>query len=163
MLVAFVNALSCSKINALISSSVFLALESHSLHSLIVKSIPPYTPYFSFKLSSNSSCTSRLPCRLSRTRLSTVPSVTRWWIITEFFCPCLYNLAFACWYSSKLHVRPNQTIILPPVWRLSPCPAPAGWASKSGIFPSFQSLISSALSSFFAPLNFLSILSQSWR
>lgn len=52
------------------------------------------------------------------------------------------QLALACWYSSKLHVSPNQIRMCPPCWMFRPCPAEAGWIRATGIFPAFQSLMS---------------------
>lgn len=54
------------------------------------------------------------------------------------FCPYRHNRALVCWYSSSDQVRPNQTMVLPPLWRFKPCPADAGWIRATGISPLFH-------------------------
>lgn len=63
-------------------------------------------------------------------------------MVTTSVWPCRQSLAFVCWYSSKLHVNPNQIRMCPPCWMFRPCPADAGWIRATGIFPAFQSLMS---------------------
>src|SRR5690606_27994772 len=63
-----------------------------------------------FSASTKSACVAALLCNRAITSSSTVPFATRWCTIALSVCPCRCSLAFACSYSSKLQVNPNQTM-----------------------------------------------------
>src|SRR5690606_5933136 len=83
--------------------SVFVAFLSHAFFS------PPATLFIrAFTASISASCPVSFLLIASAASSSVVPSTTYFRTMIRFASPCLYTLAFACWYSSKLQIWSNQ-------------------------------------------------------